>query len=208
MIKALIFDMDGTLYKSNIIRTKFAEAAYHTLAIQKSLSYSDAKHAIECERERLKTQYGKSVPYTLTLRSFGVPIEVWHRHNIAFFDPRDFLKPDLALQKSLSSLKAKYKLAVLTNNNHTQSERTLEALGINRLFDALFTFNSFSVLKPDPAFFRQAVEYLNIPARACCYIGDRYDIDLKPAKEVGMSALEVTGPEDLYDLQHRLEQGD
>lgn len=208
MIKALIFDLDGTLYSSALIRTKFAEAAYYTLARVKSLSFDQAKQKIEYKRQELTARYGDSVPYTLTLRAFGIPIEVWHEYNIAYFDPRDLLEPDQTMRSTLGGLKEKYTLAILTNNNRTQTARTLEALGIQDLFDSVFTFNSFNLLKPDPSFFIRVAACLKISPMACCFIGDRYDVDLKPAKEIGMSVREVKGPEDVYALEQYLQQGD
>lgn len=202
VIKAIIFDMDGTLYKSQTIHKKFAEAAYHTLAREKSISLEQAQQRIEQKRESMKDKYGKSVPYTLTLRAFGIPIEVWHEHNIAYFNPGDYLRRDPVLRDTLKYLKQTFALAVLTNNNHTQTVRTLKALGVYELFDGIFTYTSYQMLKPDPAFFLRAAADLNIEVPACCYIGDRYDVDLKPAKAVGMHILEVQGPEDIYNLPH------
>lgn len=208
MIKAILFDMDGTLYFSPVIRNKFAEAAIQTLADFKEWSLETAQQEIEATRERLKVQYGSSVPYTLTLRTFGIPIEVWHEQNIAYFDPRDFLDPDPSLRASLKMLKGKYILAVLTNNNCTQAERTLEALDVKDMFNAVFTYNSFKLLKPDPEFYEQAVSQLNVAITECCVVGDRYDVDLKPAKDLGMCVLEVKGPEDIHLLQRRLNEGE
>lgn len=200
--------MDGTLYSSTLIHTKFAEAAYYALAHERSISLDQARQEIERKRRELIVRYGSSVPFTLTLRAFGIPIDVWHKYNTAYFDPRDLLVPDPRLRSMLEGLKKKYTMAVLTNNNEIQTQRTLEALGIHDLFDNVFTYNSFNLLKPDPAFFRRVAECLKVPVMACCFIGDRYDVDLKPAKEIGMSVLEVKGPEDLYDLEHYLQQGE
>jgi len=206
--QAILFDMDGTLYKSQAIRTKFAEAAYYTLAKEKSISLDSARQSIEQKRDSMKVHYGQSVPYTLTLQSLGIPIAVWHEYNIDYFDPGEYLKSDPLLEKSLKILKAHFTLAVITNNNHIQTQRTLKAIGVNGFFDSVFTYNSYHILKPDPAFFMRAAEDLKVAINACCCVGDRYDIDLKPAKAIGMSVLEVQGPEDIYDLPHRFLQGD
>lgn len=200
MIKVIIFDVDGTLYKSTEIRRKFAEAAYHTLSKFKNIPVEDAQRLVEDKREKLKKEYGFSAPYTLTLKSFGVPIEFWHKENIEFFDSRDYLTEDEKLKKSLTELKRHYKLAVLTNNNRIQAERTLESLGLKSLFDRVFTYNSFKLLKPNPEFFRRAVEDLDVEPEACLFIGDRYNVDLSPAEELGMQVYEVQGPEDIYEL--------
>jgi HAD superfamily hydrolase (TIGR01509 family) len=82
------------------------------------------------------------------------------------FDPRDYLTEDEKLKKSLDGLKKYYRLAILTNNNRIQTERTLAALRLNDLFDRVYTYNSFKLLKPNPEFFQKVVEDLNVEPEA------------------------------------------
>jgi putative hydrolase of the HAD superfamily len=200
MIKVIIFDLDGTLYKSKEIAEKFARAAHYTLSKFKNIPLDDARKLIEEKRQEMEKEYSDSVPQTLILNSFGISTESWHKENIDFFDPRDYLTKDEKLKKSLDGLKKRYRLTVLTNNNKIQTERTLAALGLNALFDRVYTYNSFKLLKPNPEFFQKAVEDLNVEPEACFFIGDRNSVDLEPAKKLGMFTYKVKGPEDIYDL--------
>ena len=200
MIKVIFFDLDGTLYKSNEIRQAFSEAAYHTLARFKNIPLEKAQAIIEDRRTELGKKQGSPVPYTLTLVSCGIPIELWHKENIAFFDPRDYLSKDKKLKQNMLMLKEQYRLAILTNNNDIQTERIIEALDILNLFDKVFTYNSFNLLKPDLNFFKKAAHEMGVKPQECCMIGDRYDVDLNPAKELGMQIYEVKGPEDINNL--------
>ena len=204
MIKAIIFDMDGTLYTSNEIREQFAAAAYHTLATAVPVSLERARDLIEERRAKLKAESGFSIPYTLTLRSFNIPISEWHKENIKFFDPRDYLHKDKKLKQALIELKWEFCLAVMTNNNKIQTDRILEGLELIGLFDKVYTYNSFEVLKPDPVFFKNTAAGLGIEPEACLFVGDRYDVDLRPAEELGMQILEVKGPEDIYNLARKI----
>lgn len=206
MIKAIIFDMDGTLYTSNEIREQFAAAAYHTLAKVNRISLARARDMIEERRAELKAKSGFAVPYTLTLRSFNIPISVWHKENINFFNPRDFLKKDNELKRSLIELKKNFCLVIMTNNNKVQTNRVLEGLELDGLFDKIYTYNSYRILKPDPAFFKKAAADLGVEPEACLFVGDRYDVDLRPAKEIGMQILEVKGPEGIYDLPGKISE--
>ena len=204
MIKAIIFDMDGTLYTNTDIKEQFAKAAYYILAKSDNIPIDQAQDLIEERRAELKAKSGFPVPYTLTLKSFDIPIKVWHKENIAFFDPRDFLHKDERLKESLVKLKKNHRLAVMTNNNRIQTERVIEALELDGLFNRVFTFNSFEILKPELEFFKKAAAELGIEPKACLYVGDRYDVDLQPAQEIGMQILEVKGPEDIYDLTNKI----
>ena len=119
MIKVIIFDLDGTLYKSAEIGAKFAEAAYRAMSQFKNISFDDAKELIEGKRAQLRSTYGDPVPYTLTLKSFGMSAEHWHKENIASFDPRDFLNPDEQLRDSLAALRK----TVSISRSHQQQQR-------------------------------------------------------------------------------------
>ncbi len=199
-VRLIFFDLDGTLYRSTVIREKFAEAAACTLKKFKDVPLEDARHLIQTMRQQLRLRYKDNVPYTLALQAFGIPIDLWHRENIAYFDPRDHLQYDERLRRCLCELKTKHRLAVLTNNNATQTQRTLEALGVGDVFDEVFTYNTYKLLKPDHLFFRRAIEHCGVRPEECLFVGDRYGIDLEPAESLGMHIYEVTGPEDIYTM--------
>ncbi|OPX17695.1 hypothetical protein BXT86_05130 [candidate division WOR-3 bacterium 4484_100] len=189
--------MDGTLYCAPELRKKYADAAYQTLSHYKKLDPSQARIIVEEKKKELEKQAGGSMPYTLTLKSLGVPIEVWHKENIKYVDPGQFLVPDMKLKKTLKFLKKEYKLAIFTNNNDIQTERVIQALNLKSLFDRVFTYNSFKLLKPDPEFFRRAMAQFEARPEECLIVGDRYNVDLAPARNLGMQIYEVKGPRDI-----------
>jgi HAD superfamily hydrolase (TIGR01549 family) len=80
-----------------------------------------------------------------------------------------------------------YRVAILANQ---PSPRTAElrALGFNP--DVMAMSEELAVHKPDPAFFRLALEKLGDPdPRAVAYVGDRLDNDVRPAAAAGMRAV-------------------
>uniref|UniRef100_A0A7C4TD41 HAD family hydrolase n=1 Tax=candidate division WOR-3 bacterium TaxID=2052148 RepID=A0A7C4TD41_UNCW3 len=200
MIKVILFDLDGTLYKSSEVYQKFAEAAYFTYAKIKKTTIEEAKEVLEKRREEMKKEKGYAVPYTLALLEFGISIEQWHRENIAYFNAGDYLMKDEKLRGALIKLKEKCKLGVFTNNNRIQTERILKAIGVEEIFDYIFTYESFNLIKPDPEIFKLVVKRLNARPEECLMVGDRYYVDLVPAKEQGMQIYEVKGPEDIPNL--------
>jgi len=200
MIKVILFDLDGTLYSSAEVRAKFAEAAYQALAKLKKISVEEATTLIEDTREKLREKHGFPVPYTLTLVRFGMPVETWHKENIEYFDPRDYLSANGELRDMLLDLKKRCRLAILTNNNEVQAKRILEALKVQDLFDQVFTYNTFKTMKPNPQFFKKAAKAMGVTPEDCLVVGDRYSVDLIPAQELGMQIYEVKGPDDIPKL--------
>jgi putative hydrolase of the HAD superfamily len=206
LVRVIFFDLDGTLYHSAVIREKFAEAAACTLKKFTGVSLDDAHHLIQTMRQQLRLRYKDSVPDTLVLQAFGVSIDFWHKENIAYFDPRDYLEKDDRLRQCLVEMKTRYRLAILTNNNATQTQRTLEALGVGDVFDEVFTYNTYRLLKPDSLFLHKALERCGVRPDECLFVGDRYGIDLEPAQSIGMHIYEVRGPEEIYTMYRTMKK--
>jgi HAD superfamily hydrolase (TIGR01549 family) len=82
---------------------------------------------------------------------------------------------------------AGYRLAVLANQPASRSAE-LRALGI--IPDVMAMSDEMGVAKPDPAFFRRALELMgDPPPEQVAYVGDRVDNDVLPAMAAGMRAV-------------------
>ena len=77
-----------------------------------------------------------------------------------------------------------YRVAIIANQ---PAERTaeLQALGVHA--EVMAMSDAMGVAKPDPAFFRRALELMGDPAPGdVAYVGDRPDNDVRPAADAGM----------------------
>jgi putative hydrolase of the HAD superfamily len=200
-IKALIFDMDGTLYQNDNLNQAYSDAAYYTLAKFLQVSIREAKKIIITKREKLAKKLGYKPTYTYTLKTLGVSFDLWNKESINYIKPECFLKPDKKLKGLLNVLSKRFKLGLLTNNSDVQVEKTLNALGINNCFDYILSITESKKVKPDPSLFKTISKKLGVLPKECLALGDRYDIDLVPAKACGMKVLEVKKASDLYKLR-------
>jgi HAD superfamily hydrolase (TIGR01549 family) len=98
---------------------------------------------------------------------------------------------------------AGYRLAVLANQPASRSTE-LRALGIAP--EVLAMSDEMGVAKPDPAFFRRALELMGGPSpERVAYVGDRVDNDVLPAMAAGLRAVWLRrGP---WGVIQRLPQG-
>lgn len=72
----------------------------------------------------------------------------------------------------------------------------LEALGFDAAWaDIIADAPSLGGLKPSPASFLRLTRLLDVPPQACLMVGDRDDTDGAGARAVGMDFLQITGPE-------------
>jgi len=99
----------------------------------------------------------------------------------------------------LERCKALYKVACLTNNakaGHgagmaSSATQAAAVAAVIQLFDVVIESSKEGIRKPDPRIYQLACERLAVSAPEVVYLDD-LGINLKPARELGMTTLKVT----------------
>ncbi len=200
-IKAIIFDIDSTLYTNAAYAFEQVDCQVRRFAFIRGITNEDARKMVADYRKKYAAENGgKKVSLSNTLRSFGVSIEQsvqWRRELI---EPADFLGPDKKLQEALAALGRRYKLLCVTNNPLLPAQKTLDALGVADLIEVLVGLDTCNLSKPAKEPFERATKEAGVPFDKIISVGDRYDLDLAPALELGMGGVLVRGVEDVYKL--------
>ena len=68
--------------------------------------------------------------------------------------------------------------------------RTLYIAGVMALFDHVIESAKIGLRKPDPRIYRMMVESLGVDPARCVYLDD-LGVNLKPAREMGMTTIKV-----------------
>ena len=97
----------------------------------------------------------------------------------------------------LRELKSDFKLGCITNNVKSSSEEnndneTKEAMS---LFDHIIESSIVGIRKPNPEIYMMSCDALKVSPDQCIYLDD-LGINLKPARELGMTTIKVIQPED------------
>ena len=97
----------------------------------------------------------------------------------------------------LRELKSNFKLGCITNNVKPSSEEntdneTKEAMSI---FDHVIESSIVGIRKPNPEIYMMSCDALNVSPDQSIYLDD-LGINLKPARELGMTTIKVIQPED------------
>ena len=97
----------------------------------------------------------------------------------------------------LRELKSDFKLGCITNNVKSSSEEnndneTKEAMS---LFDHVIESSIVGIRKPNPEIYMMSCDALKVSPDKCIYLDD-LGINLKPARELGMTTIKVIQPED------------
>jgi len=197
---ALIFDMDGTLYRSHKLNQRYDQSLYDFLAKKKGLSRCQAEVLFKQTYCRLEKRFKRLPSKLYTLTQLGISDYEWATEHGARVCPESVLHPNQRLKNVLMNLREKFRLALLTNNHYQNTRATLKALDIADLFDQILTLSDSRLFKPSTRLYKKMAKYLRVEPEKCLSIGDRYDLDLAPAAAVGMQTLLVQKMQDIYQL--------
>lgn len=210
IVHGFIFDMDNTLYTNHDYSIHQEQVLVNRLAQEMGIGQTDCQSRVDQWRNNQAAANGGRRPSLGTsFCHFGIPIATsieWRRQLIT---PELYLKPDPALAYCLEQGFGRIRLAVVTNNPVETACRTFKALGINpAVFVAIIGLDTTGVSKPDPAAFQLASQYLDCPPEKTVSLGDRFEIDLEPALQLGMGAILVEHSNEILDLPRRLFSAD
>lgn len=192
-IKAVIFDMDGTLYsfddsnESQFTSSRFGQKirANCVRFFEERLGLSPKK--AEIVYEDLKTRYNGEVSLAVE-KEFGID----RGEYFAFtwnLEATEFVKSTGNIPTLLSELTIQS--GVLTAAPRVWAERVLQFLQIRDLIgDALFTGDP-DLRKPNPEAFMQLANFWGLNPEQIISIGDQEQSDILPAKAVGMKTVRI-----------------
>lgn len=106
--------------------------------------------------------------------------------------------------EALKVCKTHGKVGCITNNapigkgaSMTDDDaKAAELANVFKLFDHLIESSKLGIRKPDPRIYALMCEALDVDPKACVYLDD-LGINLKPAREMGMTTIKVTSEDQL-----------
>lgn len=202
-VRSLVFDLDGTLYNSLGMERAIFRAALIAVAQARGVSESAAEQMLRTARRALAETLDEEPTLTRTCAELGVDIRYLHRSFQQELKPEKFLGNDPVLFALLDSLRDHGALYIYTNNNLPMTRKILALLGVEELFERLYTIELCWAPKPDLAAFTQVVEDIGGPPESFLFIGDRPVIDLRLPREHGMATLLVHDTSELLQV-HKL----
>lgn len=186
-VRILIWDFDGTFYKPiPPLWKKIREAEY--LTIKNYTGWQMAKVIIEFDKLHKKVLHSATacVAQLSSISTGQAAVEMEK-----YFDRRKFLKRDPKLIKLFQKL-SNFGYYILANGSIRGITDTLKKLGIDRkIFREIITSEIVGVTKPDNNGFKYILSKTNLPPGSHLMIGDRENVDLVPAKKLGIKTCLV-----------------
>lgn len=195
MIKAVLFDLDGTLLDRDTSVKKFVEDQHTRLS--SALSHIPkkifAEKFMELEQNGYvwKDKVYQKLADELAVRRMppGKLLEDYLNHF------KHHCTPFPNLVSTLDELKKKgLRLGMVTNGYGVFQNDTIKALEIKEYFDTILISEMEGLSKPDPLLFERAAERLNVKTEECMFVGDHPKNDVEAAKNTGMLAVWKTSP--------------
>jgi HAD superfamily hydrolase (TIGR01509 family) len=183
MLRAAIFDIDGTLIDS---------VDLHALAWHEAFAHFGHDVSFEQARSQIGKGGDNLLPAFLSddqIRDHGKQLEVWRgKHFKANY--LQMVRPFAAVPELLQRLRhEELKLAVASSAKKDELEIYLDIAGVTGLFDVTVSSEDVERSKPAPDVFEVTLQKLEVPPDAAIVIGDSpYD-----AQAAGKTGLRTIG---------------
>jgi phosphoglycolate phosphatase len=182
-VRALVFDLDGTLIDSKLDLVNSVNATLRELK-QEALP-----------TDLVASYVGSGAPVLIRRALGGNPSEQELKRALAFFlvhyeeHKLDETRLYPGVAETLAELKS-LPMSVLTNKPAKISVKILEGLGVAQYFRSIYGGNSFETKKPDPAGAKQVLREFHVAPEEAAMVGDS-EVDVQTARNAGMRSVIV-----------------
>jgi putative hydrolase of the HAD superfamily len=199
-IKAVIFDLDGTLYVSNELGGEISRVACRYLAELKGITSDDAEALIRQTKETLSQASCSDATLSQAILALGGDLRALHNRFADEIHPRNYLARNQRVMELLKALGERFEVYLYTNNNRRLSAEIMSQLGISGIFRRVFTIEDSWRPKPDRESLENILRKIDKKPGECLFVGDRYDVDLRLPATLGCSVFLVNSVVELLSL--------
>ena len=190
MIKAVLFDLDGTLLNRDESLKLFTDKQYDRFSHLLSPISKDAYSTRFIQLDS-RGYVWKDKVYSQLVEEFGITKITWQELLEDYLSEfKYYCVPFDNLLLMLEKLKErKLPMGMITNGYGQFQMDNIMALGIEDYFQTILISEWEDVKKPDSQIFLRAADKLGLQPNECVFIGDHPNNDVLAAKHVGMTGI-------------------
>lgn len=189
-LKAVLFDLDGTLFDRDASFVELVQDQYHCFAAELERIPREVfvRRVVEMDGHGY---VDKLVVYRDLAREFFLPETTGERLTIHFRDAyASYSRCFPEVPSALADLRAHgMKLGIITNGSTSMQEQKIRQLGITDLMDEVLISEREGLRKPDRKIFERALERLRVVPAEAWYVGDHPLVDVRGAFEAGLTPV-------------------
>lgn len=210
LIRAVLFDLGGTLMYSREPWDPILERGYHALAdslcaegfnldcadLPRTVRYHLDRYFARRDEDLFETTYQTVLRELLIengfpqadAKSIRRALDAFYAHT----QPNWILEEDTLL--TLRTLEAGgYRLGLVSNaGDHQDVFQLVERFKIEPFFDFILTSAACSYRKPHPRIFELALAHWHIPPQEIAMVGDSLEADIRGAQSLGLFSVWIT----------------
>lgn len=191
-VKAIIFDLDDTLYSEK----EYVRSGYRAIANtlpQVERMEEKLWRVFEQKKSAIDEVLIEEGIYTEELKLQCLSVYRSHQPDIHFYE---------GTKELLSQLRADgYKLGVITDGRPNGQRAKIKALGLDELVDQIIVTDELGGVeyrKPNKAAFMIMQELFDVPFETMCYVGDNIKKDFVAPDMLGMRSIWFRNNDGLY----------
>jgi len=183
-IKALVFDLDGTLIDSKLDLVLSMNATLEYLGRERLSAEQVASYVGGGVLLLVKRALGEGASEAEVEKAVAFFLDYYRAHML------DNTLPYPGVRECLEALRGR-ELAVLTNKPVKFSEAIIAGLNLKHYFRFIYGGNSFEKKKPDPVGLQTLLRDLDLGPQELMMVGDS-EVDVQTARNAGTLACGVT----------------
>ena len=189
MVKAVLFDLDETLFDriaslkafvAHQFASNFGQFASVEALVERFNALDDRNNVHKTQvYSQIFKEMGRAEPDVWRTSFQDYEMNFWR-----------FAKAFSGMTEVLSELRRDGTLLGIVTNGETHiQQRSILALGLDRLVDVVLISEAENCRKPDRTIFLRAAEQLNVAPQDCAFVGDTPQTDMLGARNTEMRTI-------------------